>query len=130
MQPYAIVGLGVYHTAVTGDDAAKAGSQLYSGTSKGAPLGIGINVPISDGISAGGEAVYNRMFGESYSNNQDFPGGDITTFNAGRPREALVGSPLDQSTRNPAPSAGSAKQAVVSFGTRRLFSIPRPRCCR
>lgn len=82
VQPYAIVGGGVYHTALTGNDAAQANSQLYSGTSWGMPLGVGLNVPIQDGVSVGAEAVYHRLFGESYSNNTDFDGGDITTFNA------------------------------------------------
>ena len=82
VQPYALVGGGIYHTAVTGSDAARANSQLFSGTSWGMPLGVGLNIPIQDGVSLGAEAVYHRMFGESYSLNADFNGGDLTTFNA------------------------------------------------
>ena len=82
VQPYIVGGIGFYHTSVTGSDAATAKSPFFGGTSKGSPVGFGIQVPIKYGVTVGGEAIYHRMFGEVYSRNDQFDGGDFTSFTA------------------------------------------------
>lgn len=82
VQPYAYVGAGVYHTSITGSTTAKNASPLFGSTELGMPLGLGIGVPLTGAITFGGEVTYHRLFGEQFANNDEFEGGDFTTFNA------------------------------------------------
>ncbi len=82
VQPYFYTGAGMYSTSVTGSDSAQGRSPLYGSTHLGVPVGLGLSVPISSGISAGAELTYHRFFGEVYANEEEFGGGDMTTMNA------------------------------------------------
>lgn len=46
------------------------------------PFGVGLSIPISNGVSAGAELTYPRFFGESFSKDEEFGGGDLTTLDA------------------------------------------------
>ena len=80
VQPYIVGGAGVYTTSVTGGDVALRKSPLYGSTEFGIPMGVGLTIPISNGVSVGGEATYHRFFGEAFSDVEEIGGGDLTTF--------------------------------------------------
>ena len=81
VQPYLLTGAGVYTTSITGSNAAQGKSPLFGSTEFGVPLGVGLSIPISDGVSAGGELTYHRFFGESFAGKEEIGGGDLTTMN-------------------------------------------------
>ena len=82
VQPYLLLGAGLYSTSVTGSNTARAASPLTGSTEFGVPVGVGLSIPISNGVSAGAELTYHRLFGESFSKDEEFGGGDLTTMNA------------------------------------------------
>ena len=82
VQPYFFTGAGVYSTSITGAATAQGSSPFFGSTEPGVPIGLGLNVPIADGVSAGAELTYHRFFGESFATDQQFGGGDLTTMNA------------------------------------------------
>jgi hypothetical protein len=79
VQPYVFIGAGVYSTSVNGSSES---TQLTGSTELGMPLGLGFGVPLAPGVNVGAEAVYHRLFGESFAANDDIGGGDPLTLNA------------------------------------------------
>jgi opacity protein-like surface antigen len=79
VQPYVFVGGGVYSTTLTGSSAS---TEMTGSTEFGMPIGVGVSVPLSRGISVGAELVYHRLFGESFAANEDIGGGDPTSGSA------------------------------------------------
>lgn len=79
IQPYLFFGPGWYWTSVDGSSAA---TQLTHSNELGVPIGIGLQVPLPRGLSLGAEATYHRLFGESFSDNEDIGGGDPFSVNA------------------------------------------------
>lgn len=69
-------------TSVTGSDNAQAATPLTGSTEFGVPIGLGLSIPITNGVSVGAELTYHRFFGESFSADEEFGGGDLTTMNA------------------------------------------------
>jgi hypothetical protein len=84
VHPYIFGGVAYYDVALQGSAGAKAGSELFSSSQPGIPLGFGVDVPLTWHISVGAEATYHFMLGESYSSvmTNGIDGGDISTFNA------------------------------------------------
>jgi outer membrane protein with beta-barrel domain len=82
VQPYFFTGAGVYTTSITGDATAQGASPFFGSTEPGVPIGLGLSVPIADGVSAGAELTYHRFFGESFATDEELGGGDLTTMNA------------------------------------------------
>jgi len=83
VHPYVLGGVGYYNVALTGGDAAKAASPLFSSSQVGIPLGVGVDVPLTWHVSLGAEATYHFQLGESFSSVQTngIDGGDLSTFN-------------------------------------------------
>jgi Outer membrane protein beta-barrel domain len=79
VQPYLFFGPGWYWTSVSGSSSA---TQLTRSNEFGAPIGVGFQIPLGRGISLGAEATYHRLFGESFSENEDIGGGDPFSLNA------------------------------------------------
>jgi hypothetical protein len=79
IQPYLFLGGGIYSTSLTGSSAS---TQLTGSTEFGVPVGVGFGIPVVRGITVGAEVTYHRFFGESFSANEDFGGGEPTAANA------------------------------------------------
>jgi hypothetical protein len=77
VRPYAIVGVGVYHTSVVGSGS----TPLHGATAPGIPGGLGIEVPLPRRFSVGAEYVFHYQIGEKYSNIASIEGGDPVTAN-------------------------------------------------
>ncbi len=82
VQPYFFTGFGVYSTSITGTSGARAGAQFSGSTEPGVPIGLGLGIPITGGLSVGAELAYHRFFGESFAKDEEIGGGDLTTMNA------------------------------------------------
>jgi hypothetical protein len=83
VHPYVFGGVGYYDVALTGGQAAKTASPMFSSSQPGIPLGFGFDVPLSWHLSVGAEAAYHFQLGESFSSVKanGIDGGDLTTFN-------------------------------------------------
>lgn len=79
VQPYLFFGPGWYSTSVSGSSTT---TQLTGSSEFGVPIGVGFQVPLPRGLSLGAEMTYHRLFGESFSENEDIGGGEPTSFNA------------------------------------------------
>jgi hypothetical protein len=79
VQPYLFFGPGYYSTSVSGSSST---TQFAGSGEFGVPIGVGFQVPFSRGLSLGAEATYHRLFGESFSDNEDIEGGDPFSINA------------------------------------------------
>jgi hypothetical protein len=75
VRPYAIVGVGVYHTGVVGSGP----TPLHGATAPGVPGGLGIEIPLPRRFSVGAEGVFHYQIGEKYSNVASIEGGDPVT---------------------------------------------------
>ena len=78
VQPYLFFGAGLYTTSVGGSAAS---TELTGSTEFGMPIGVGFQVLLPRGVSVGAEMTYHRLFGESFSANEDVGGGDPLTVN-------------------------------------------------
>ncbi len=79
VQPYLFFGPGWYSTSITGSSTM---TELTRSSEFGVPIGVGFQVPLPRGLSLGAEATYHRLFGESFSENEDIGGGDPFSINA------------------------------------------------
>jgi hypothetical protein len=84
LHPYAFAGFGYYNVAVVGSASARAGSVLFSSSQPGIPVGIGVDVPITESLSVAVEATYRFQLGENYSADtaNGIDGGDLTSLAA------------------------------------------------
>ena len=73
VQPYLFFGPGWYATSVTGSSTS---TQLTQSSELGVPIGVGLQVPLSHGLSLGAEMTYHRLFGESFAEDEEIGGGD------------------------------------------------------
>jgi Outer membrane protein beta-barrel domain len=79
VQPYFFFGPGWYSTSITGSSTT---TELTRSSEFGVPIGVGFQVPLPRGLTLGAEATYHRLFGESFSENEDIGGGEPTSINA------------------------------------------------
>ena len=83
IQPYLFFGGGLYGTSTAGDTyAARTGSSFHSSTEFGLPMGVGFSVPVTEHMALGLEATHHFFLGESFSENEELAGGDLTNFTA------------------------------------------------
>jgi hypothetical protein len=84
VHPYVFGGVGYYDNSLLGSASARAGSVLHSSSQLGAPMGVGLDVPLTWHLSIGVEATYHFLIHESFSadTTNGIDGGDISTFNA------------------------------------------------
>ncbi len=84
VHPYIFGGVGYYDSSLLGSSSAKAGSVLNSSSEAGAPMGFGLDVPLTWHLSIGAEATYHFLIHESFSadTTNGIDGGDFSTFNA------------------------------------------------
>lgn len=80
VHPYVFGGVGYYAIGFVGS----SNSQLHSSSQAGLPMGLGVDVPLTNRLSVAAEATYHFQIQEDYSpvTANGIDGGDLSTFTA------------------------------------------------